>query len=173
VLRARRPALKQVGWAAALALVLSGLVVAQQRAEPLPAPPALSATSETSTETAPLRLRRVAVDAYFDAAARLVYLTRACRVPAADERATYDRPRRHLAFAAAQETCAVQGRYAPNATLDGVGEDLYYDRAQAAYLRTQSCAVPAAGASALVLSERVLFVDRPASCPLTPLDGSR
>jgi hypothetical protein len=70
-------------------------------------------------------------------------------------------------FFSDRDDCAVSGVYRTNATLQRVAQDLYKDTRTGGYIQTRYCYVYAYGEDAMVLSDRVLFVDSRESCDLS------
>jgi hypothetical protein len=63
--------------------------------------------------------------------------------------------------------CQVVGVYAPNANLTRVGDDLYKDTGGGGFLKTQFCYAYVYSEDALVLRNRVIFINSGESCELS------
>jgi hypothetical protein len=119
-----------------------------------------------------MRVTRVARDAYWDAAARLVIITRGCHEYVYGEGAVLRYNGRgggnnRLLFEnALGGSCPVAGVYEPNATLSRAGNDLYRDLNTGRYLETALCLSLALASDALVLRNRVIFLDAREECVL-------
>lgn len=73
-----------------------------------------------------------------------------------------------IIFREEDETCDVEGLYRTNAVLTHVAQDVYHDSNTGGYLRTELCLVLARDSDALILSDRVIFVDDRDECDLAP-----
>jgi hypothetical protein len=120
-----------------------------------------------------VRVTRIARDAYLDPASRVVIITRYCYEYVYSQRAVlrYDGRgslNNRLIFdsALSSTSCDVAGIYTPNATLSRVGRDLYRDLNSDTYLETSLCLSLALAEDALVLRNRVIFIDSREECDL-------
>jgi hypothetical protein len=115
-------------------------------------------------------LTRIEQDLYRDALSRLLVATRSCYQHLYGSRAVleYERgsPSNRVHFEGTGSSCAVRGIYRPNLTLTRVGDDLYRDDGTGRYLRTFACYEYVYGEDALILDDRVIFVDSRTACDL-------
>jgi hypothetical protein len=116
-----------------------------------------------------VQVTRIGNDVYLEEASRLVILTRYCYVYVYSQLAILDYERgsalNELIFPSPlRERCAVQGVYAPNAALTRVAYNLYRDDDSGRYVRTQMCLALALSEDAVVLRDRVIFLDSREVC---------
>jgi hypothetical protein len=124
-----------------------------------PASPAAAATYQVT-------VTRIDARAYRESSGPYVILTDYCYEYATFEPAVLEyargSPTNALRFRSGA-TCGVRGIYRANATLWREGDDLYRSDS-GEQIRTSGCFEHALGDRALVLYDRVIFVDRQTSC---------
>ena len=121
-----------------------------------------------------VQVTHIAQNAYLDQSSRLVIITRLCLQLALGQSAIlrYDgrgNANNRLLFdtgGLSNTSCQVAGVYTANASLRRVDQDLYRDLNGGGYVVTQYCYVYVYGEDALVLSDRVLFLDSHEECQL-------
>ena len=124
-------------------------------------------TRAAAAEAYRMSLTRIDSDVYRDDMSKLVVLTRYCYEYAYGQDAVliYERgSSSNKVIFDRGETYDVRGVYRTNAQLERVRDDVYRDQATGRYVRTQFCYVYVYGEDALVLDDRVVFVDSRQSC---------
>jgi hypothetical protein len=112
---------------------------------------------------------RIAQDVYREESSRAVILTANCYQYVYWQGAVLvyelDALGNRLHFSGSS-SCAVVGVYRSNARLARVGDNLYRDTRTGGILRTQLCLNLALGEDALIMSDRVIFLDSSDECSL-------
>lgn len=115
-------------------------------------------------------LTRIEQDVYQDMTSRLLVVTRYCYqyVYGAEAVLSYQQgsASNRVYFPSSNDSCAVRGVYRPNLSLTRVDSDLYRDDNTRRYLRTRYCYEYAYGQDAIILDDRVIFVDGRNACDL-------
>ena len=60
--------------------------------------------------------------------------------------------------------CDVEGAYQPNGSLESLGNDVYVDRSSNLVYRTSGCGAYVYGEDAVILDDRIIFIDSREVC---------
>lgn len=122
--------------------------------------------ASAQAEVYKVTLTRVDRNAYWDRFQRLVLLTRGCIEYAyLDDARVLVRGDEAVIRFSSGAMCEVASVARPNAYLRREAENFYVDDLHGAYVWTQLCLELTLGEDALVLSNRVLFLESRSSCP--------
>jgi hypothetical protein len=143
------------------ALVCAAFLVLTSAAPALAAPVA---------ELYSVNVTRLLSNVYRDRSSGALVLTHLCLELAIGRDAVLDYTRysynNRLVFPDTSTSCSVTLVSLPNATLKRVAQDLYLDLNTQTYVQTRFCYTFAFGEPALVLQDRVIFVDSREQCDL-------
>ena len=112
-------------------------------------------------------LTRLTRNIYRDTGSRLVFVTRYCYEYVYGDTAVLlsggNSGVSTLIFSNGNE-CDVEGAYRPNASMERLGDDVYEDRNSNLVYRTSGCGAYAYGEDAVILDDRIIFIDSREVC---------